>query len=116
MNVLFLVLAASAGYVIVAKPVVQVVFERGAFSASGTTETARTLIAFAVGLPAFSAYLYAIRAFHARQDTRTPFWINVLENTLNIVLAVVLTTRTVRAGRRLQRRLPDRSGHRHFSC
>ena len=95
MNVLFtVVLAASAGYVIVAKPVVQVVFERGAFSASGTTETARTLIAFAVGLPAFSAYLYAIRAFHARQDTRTPFWINVLENTLNIVLAVVLTTRT----------------------
>ena len=95
MNVLFtVVLAASAGYVIVAKPVVQVVFQRGAFSASGTDETARTLIAFAIGLPAFSAYLYAIRAFHARQDTRTPFWINVLENTLNIVLAVVLTTRT----------------------
>ena len=95
LNVLFtVVLAAAAGYVIVAKPVVQVVFQRGAFSASGTDETARTLIAFAIGLPAFSAYLYAIRAFHARQDTRTPFWINVLENGLNIVLAVVLTTRT----------------------
>ena len=58
MNVLFtVVLAASAGYVIVAKPVVQVVFQRGAFSASGTDETARTLIAFAIGLPAFSACL-----------------------------------------------------------
>ncbi|MCB1026177.1 MAG: murein biosynthesis integral membrane protein MurJ, partial [Microthrixaceae bacterium] len=95
LNVLFtVVLAASAGYVVVAQPVVQVVFQRGAFSASGTDETARTLIAFAVGLPAFSTYLYAVRAFHARQNTRTPFWINTLENSLNIGLAVLLTTRT----------------------
>lgn len=95
LNVLFtVVLAASAGYIVVAELLVKVVFERGAFSASGTDETARTLIAFAVGLPAFSTYLYAIRAFHARQNTRTPFWVNALENSLNIVLAVVLTTRT----------------------
>lgn len=95
LNVLFtVVLAAAAGYVVVAQLLIQVVFQRGAFSASGTDETARTLIAFAVGLPAFSTYLYAIRAFHARQNTRTPFWINVGENGLNIVLAVLLTTRT----------------------
>ncbi|MEZ5380563.1 MAG: murein biosynthesis integral membrane protein MurJ [Microthrixaceae bacterium] len=95
LNVLFtVVLAASAGYVVVAEPLVQVVFQRGAFSASGTAETTRTLIAFAVGLPAFSTYLYAIRAFHARQNTRTPFWVNAAENGFNIVLALVLTTRT----------------------
>ena len=31
-----------------------------------------------------------LRGFYAQQDTKTPFWINVGENAVNIVLAVAL--------------------------
>jgi putative peptidoglycan lipid II flippase len=44
---------------------------------------------FAVGLPGFSTYLYALRGFYAMKDTRTPFRINCLENAINIAAAVV---------------------------
>ncbi len=42
------------------------------------------------GLLPFSVYLYTLRAFYARYDTRTPFLLNLLENGANVVLAVVL--------------------------
>jgi putative peptidoglycan lipid II flippase len=52
-----------------------------------------TLSAFAIGLIGFSVYLFVLRAFYARQDTRTPFLLNCLENAINIVFAVVLVGR-----------------------
>ncbi len=45
--------------------------------------------AFAVGLPGFSMYLFAMRAFYAMKNTRTPFLINCFENAVNIVAGVV---------------------------
>jgi putative peptidoglycan lipid II flippase len=44
--------------------------------------------AFAAGLPGFSAYLFSLRGFYALKDTRTPFYLNCLENAINIVTAV----------------------------
>ena len=49
-----------------------------------------TLVAFSVGLLPFSIYLFAMRAFYARHDTFTPFWINCIENAVNIALAFPL--------------------------
>jgi len=47
------------------------------------------IAAFAVGLPGFSTYLYALRGFYAKKNTRIPFFINCVENAINIVLAVI---------------------------
>src|SRR5207302_195817 len=44
--------------------------------------------AFAVGLPGFSVYLFTLRAFYALKDTRTPFYLNTIENVINVVTAV----------------------------
>jgi putative peptidoglycan lipid II flippase len=41
----------------------------------------------ALGLPGFCIYLLAILAFQSMRDTRTPFFLYLLENGLNIVLA-----------------------------
>ena len=38
----------------------------------------------------FSVYLYTLRGFYALHDTFTPFWINAIENGVNIVLAIAL--------------------------
>ena len=51
---------------------------------------ADTLVAFAVGLLPFSVYLFALRAFTSRLDTFTPFWLNCIENAVNIALAFPL--------------------------
>ena len=47
-------------------------------------------VAFSVGLLPFSIYLFALRAFYARHDTCTPFWLNCIENAVNIALAFPL--------------------------
>jgi putative peptidoglycan lipid II flippase len=44
--------------------------------------------AFAIGLPAFSAQYVALRGFYAQEDTRTPFFLQVVIAALNVVLAL----------------------------
>jgi putative peptidoglycan lipid II flippase len=51
------------------------------------------LAAFACGLVGFAAYLYFMRGFYAMNNTKTPFVINVIENGLNILFALVLVDR-----------------------
>ncbi|MET0420597.1 MAG: murein biosynthesis integral membrane protein MurJ [Acidimicrobiia bacterium] len=84
------IVPAAAMYLGLARPIVVVLLQRGAFSASDATQVADTLTAFAVGLLPFSLYLFALRAFTSRLDTYTPFWINCIENAVNIALAIPL--------------------------
>jgi putative peptidoglycan lipid II flippase len=81
---------AAALYLGLARPIVVALLQRGAFSADDAVAVADTLAAFAVGLLPFSLYLFALRAFTSRLDTRTPFLINCVENVVNIVLAFPL--------------------------
>lgn len=85
------VLPAAVGYLVLARPVVSALLERGAFSGASAELTGDVLQAFALGLVPFSLYLFALRAFVVGlRDTRTPFLINAGENALNIVLALAL--------------------------
>lgn len=81
------VLPASAILAVLARPVINALLDYGSFTASNGAATAETLAAFALGLFAFSAYLFTVRGFYSMQDTRTPFLLNCLENGVNIVLA-----------------------------
>ena len=87
---LTVVIPAAAVYVALARPLVVALLQRGAFSPSDAALVADTLVGFAVGLPFFSTYLFALRAFYALEDTRTPFLLNCLENAANVVLALWL--------------------------
>jgi putative peptidoglycan lipid II flippase len=83
-------LPAAALYVGLSQPIVAALLQRGAFDASATERVADTLLGFAIGLPAFSVYLYTLRGFYSMQDTRTPFLVNCFENAANIVAALLL--------------------------
>jgi putative peptidoglycan lipid II flippase len=87
---LLVVLPAAVGYVLLARPAVSVALERGAFGPHQVQVTASVLVAFAVGLPGFSSYLMTLQGFYALKDTRTPFLINVVENSVNIVIALLV--------------------------
>jgi len=54
---------------------------------------ARAIGGFALGLGAFSIYLFTLSAFYAHRDARTPFVINVVENVINIGLAIPLSAK-----------------------
>jgi putative peptidoglycan lipid II flippase len=85
-----LILPASVGYVLLARPLVRLLLERANFTAANAELTSDVLAAFAVGLLGFSVYLFALRGFYAMRDTRTPFLLNLGENVLQIALAFAL--------------------------
>jgi putative peptidoglycan lipid II flippase len=82
---------ASIGLMFIAAPMIQMFLQRGNFTAEDTTRTAQMLIWLGMGIPPFSMYLYCVRAFFARRDTRTPFFLNVGQNVINIALLVPCT-------------------------
>lgn len=84
------ILPAALGLIVLAKPLVSLLLERGALTAAQADVTAACVALFAVGLLPFSLYLYALRAFYAFHDTRTPFVLNCWENLVNVVVAVAL--------------------------
>jgi putative peptidoglycan lipid II flippase len=94
----FLTLPAGFGMVAIARPIVGALLEHGAFDDVAADATAGALTGFGVGLAAFSTYLFALRGFYSRGDTRTPFFINVVQNAANVAFAVLLAPRYGVAG------------------
>ncbi len=89
--VVLVVLPAAVGYVLIARPLISILLERGQFTADDSILTAGLLQWMAVGLVGYSVYVYVIRGFYALKDTKTTFLLAVLQNLTNIVTAFVLT-------------------------
>ena len=81
---------AAAAYFLLGRPLIALLLQRGEFDAAATKETLTMLIGFSVGMPAFAVFLYCVRALHARRNTRTPFYLNLFENALNVALVIPL--------------------------
>jgi putative peptidoglycan lipid II flippase len=86
----FLNLLASVLLVVLAEPIVRLLFERGLFQADATARAAQALAFLAPGLVAFSAVNILARAFFALGDTKSPMRISVLCLLLNVVFAAAL--------------------------
>jgi len=88
--VLVIILPAAAGMLLLAQPAVDLLFAHGSYSVADATGTGSALAMFSLGLPGFCTYLYVVRVLQAMQRTKTAFWLYLLENGLNVVLAVAL--------------------------
>ncbi len=86
----FVAVPAAVGLFAVAEPLVRLLFERGAFGAEATRETARVLGAFAVGVPGFCALQIVTRAHYALRDTATPVRVGLAAVLLNLGLNFAL--------------------------
>ncbi len=87
---LLLTLPATAALIVIAGPIIAVLFERGQFTAADTAATAATLAAYASGLPAYVLVRVLAPGFFARDDTVTPVRIAAVSLIVNMVLNVVL--------------------------
>lgn len=89
-NLLFLTLPAAVGLVVLSRPIVRLLLERGAFTPESTQATALALGFFALGLVGHAVVEIAARAFYALKNTRTPVGIGVAAMVINIALSVAL--------------------------
>jgi putative peptidoglycan lipid II flippase len=67
-----LALPATLGLIVLAEPIVRLLFEHGAFTTGDTAATARALVWLALGLPAQVLFKALAPAFFARENTATP--------------------------------------------
>ncbi|HSE77385.1 MAG TPA: murein biosynthesis integral membrane protein MurJ [Alphaproteobacteria bacterium] len=87
---LLLTLPAAAALVVLARPIIAVLFERGAFGGFAVDATAAALQAYALGLPAYVLIKVLTPGFYAREDTATPVKIAIACVVANTALALIL--------------------------
>lgn len=85
--VLFVLLPCAVAYLTLSGQLVELLFSRGNFTAASADLTTEALIVFGAGLPGFAVFMFAMRGFYARKDTRTPFIITTLKITVMMIAA-----------------------------
>ncbi|ETR78001.1 membrane protein [Afipia sp. P52-10] len=93
-----LALPAAIGLATLAQPIVALLYERGAFSASDTAATALTLAVLATALPAHTLIKTFNASFFAREQMLTPALTTVVGLAATLVIALLVHTRFGYAG------------------
>ncbi len=88
--VFFITLPSMAGLIVLGRPIVRILLERGAFDAVDTSMTYDALFFYTLGLWAFSGVRVIVSAFFALQDTKTPVKAAVLAFLFNLVFSLTL--------------------------
>ena len=96
--VLFLGLPAMMGLVLLAGPIVLVLFHHGAFDFQDVLMTRSSLIAYVLGLPAFMLIKVFASAFYARKDIQTPVKIAAVALGVNLLGNLLLVGSLQHAG------------------
>jgi len=87
---MLLTLPAAFGLYVLADPIINVLFERGAFTSADTGATASALRYFCIGLPAFVLVRALQPSFFARQDTRSPMIDGAVGVLANVTVSLAL--------------------------
>ncbi len=97
-NVLLAGLPAAIGLGLLATPILTTLFQHGAFTAYSVKMSARSLTAFALGLPAFMLIKVLASCFYAQQQLKTPVKIASLAMLVNLGLNFILIKPLAHAG------------------
>ena len=85
-----LCLPATVGLLALGRPLVGLLFERGAFEVASTEAVTWALAFYALGLLGHAGLEIVARAFYALHDTFTPVWVGGLAMGLNVALSLTL--------------------------
>lgn len=67
-----------------------VLFGYGASGVAAAQQIGFTVIGMLIGLIPFSIYFILLRGWYSMEDTKTPFFLSLALNTINVVLSIVL--------------------------
>jgi putative peptidoglycan lipid II flippase len=83
----FITLPALVGLVVMAQPLVELLFQRGQFGPLSTRATTEALWGYVIGLPFLSGTSLTARAFFSLSDTKTPAKIAAVSLVLGLLMA-----------------------------
>lgn len=81
---------ATLGLMVLARPIVSVIFERGSFTASDTAATAAALQFYAIGLVGYSIVRIVSPTFYALRRSRIPVMVSAGSVVINVALNLAL--------------------------
>jgi putative peptidoglycan lipid II flippase len=93
----FITIPAAAGLVLLRRPIVQVLFQHGHFDLASALLTARALLFYSVGLPAFAAMKLITPMYFSTQDTLTPARVGAWSLAVNVALNAIFLAGFVHA-------------------
>ena len=73
--IFFISMPATAGLLVLSRPIIQVLFQRGAFDSHSTALSSGCLFFFAIGIPFISGVKILAPAFYSLKDTKTPVYV-----------------------------------------
>ncbi len=91
-------LPAMIGLVVLAEPLLALLFMRGAFGLEDVVMSGRSLAAYALSVPAFFMIRVLAPVYYARQDTRTPVTYSLIAIGTNIIGQFILVRYYQHAG------------------
>lgn len=87
---LLLTLPSAVGLGLLAKPIIVLLFERGAFDRVATDITSAVLTIFVIGLPAFVISKVFTPSYYVRENMRWPMWCSAASVAANIIGSLAL--------------------------
>lgn len=89
-SIFLIILPCSVGMIVMSRPIVQLLFERGEFDAASTARTAWVVVFYCIGLFAYAGQKIILAGFYAAQDTKTPVKIGIFDVFLDFTLNITL--------------------------
>jgi putative peptidoglycan lipid II flippase len=90
---MLLTLPATAGLMMLAEPIISVIYQHGKFTAYQAAQAAGALRFYAIGLAGYAALKVLVNAFYALDRRKTPMLVSFLAVGLNILLNWIFTVR-----------------------
>lgn len=86
-----IVIPITIGAVLFSKPIVMILFGRGAFDTQAVSMTSIALLFYSIGMIGYGLREVLSRAFYSLQDTKTPMYNAAIALIMNIVLNIILS-------------------------
>lgn len=86
----FITFPITVGLIVLAYPIIQILFQRGAFDATASHATAIALMYYAIGIAPMALSEMLKRGFWAVQDTKTPMYNSLISVGSNVIFNVIL--------------------------
>ena len=93
-----LLIPASIALILLAEPIIGLLFERGEFTRESTLECAHALVFYAAGIPGYSLQKLFFSGYYARKDSKTPAIVTVIVLTANVTFSYLLMDQLLHGG------------------